>query len=177
MDKYYYLVSQLPFLVFDSESTMTLEIFREEAEKWLTRRDLQILSRVHWKDVSGPQKGPRLWRQYQAFEKQFRNELGMWRRLRKDNQEYRPQIFSLSLVKEGNPLDVEKKLLQARWQYLEELEKEHDFDLSFLISYYLKLQILNHLNQFNKEEGMEIFENLIVVEPDVVFLKNETKSE
>ena len=61
------------------------------------------------------------------------------------------------MLKEGNPLDVEKKLLQLRWHFIDELEFGHYSDVDFFILYYLKLQILQRLWQFDKERGKEKF--------------------
>ena len=38
MDKYIYLVAQLPALVFDKPSYMTSARFLEEADKWMGRQ-------------------------------------------------------------------------------------------------------------------------------------------
>ena len=63
-------------------------------------------------------------------------------------------------MKEGNPLDVEKKLLRIRWELLEAEEAEHHFDLGYLILYYLKLQILDKLSVFDQDAGMETYNTL-----------------
>ena len=160
MDKYYYIVSQLPMLFFDKETYMTIDYLIEEAQKWLSPADFDILSRVDMNDISIDKKGPKLWQQYKEYEFQFRDELALWRKSLKIGQEFKPISFPLSLVKEGNPLEVERKLLKRRWDFIEALEQDHHFDLEFLIFYYLKLQILHRLSIFNKEKGMEIFQNI-----------------
>lgn len=157
MDKYYYLISQLPALFFDREMPITLDRFLEEAEKWLSGKDFRTLHRIKWKTERDPEKGPKLWRHYQVFEQRFQHELAQWRQYRKEGQEYRSQLFPPTLVREGNPLEIEKKLLYFRWQVLDELERDHHFDLSSCISYYIKLQMLNRLSIFNRDKGMEKF--------------------
>ncbi len=160
MDKYYYIVSQLPMLFFDKETFMTIEYFLQESAKWLSSKDYEVLSRIDINDISLEKMGPKLWLQYREFEYEFRNDLALWRKSSQVGQEYKPNSFALTLVKEGNPLEVEKRLLKRRWDFIEALEQGHHFDLEFIILYYLKLQILQRLFQFNKEKGMITFQNI-----------------
>jgi hypothetical protein len=65
------------------------------------------------------------------------------------------------LVKDGNPLDIELKLIKYRWDWLEEREFGHYSDLDFFLLYYLKLQLLQRVATFKQEVGQEAFEALI----------------
>jgi hypothetical protein len=67
----------------------------------------------------------------------------------------------MQLIKDGNPLDIELKLMKYRWDWLEEREFGHYSDLDFFILYYLKLQLLQRVASFKKELGEEAFEKLI----------------
>ena len=160
MDKYYYIVSQLPMLFFDKETFMTIEYFLQESAKWLSSKDYEVLSQVNINDISLKKMGPKVWLQYSEVEYEFRNDLALWRKSLRVGQEYKPNSFPPSLVKEGNPLEVERRLLKRRWDFIEALEQDHHFDLEFIILYYLKLQILQRLFQFNKEKGMITFQDI-----------------
>ena len=160
MDKYYYMVAQLPALFFDKEAAIDIPTFLEEAQKWLTKRDYQRLSKINLYETAQNGKRLKLWQQYILFELQFRTELAGWRQAHIEGQEYKPSHFALSMVKEGNPLEIEKKLLHHRWQWIDSQEQGHHFDLDFLILYYLKLQILQKLSVFNKEKGLEKFREI-----------------
>lgn len=159
MDKYYYLVSQLPVLFFDRDNPMRLDTFLEEAAKWLSPKDYSVLTSVH---LSGetPKKVPSVFAHFLETNREFKRELALWRQSKREGWEYKPQSFPLSLVKEGNPLEVEKKLLKQSWMILDEQEKDHHFDLGILILYYLKLQILEKLAIFEEEKGMEHFQKM-----------------
>ena len=159
MDKYFYLVAQLPVLVFDKPSYMTADRFLEEADKWMRRRDFNRLKSVHLMDPVVDRKQSPVIRRVQAFEHSLRHDLSQWRLARKKNQEYKP-FFPLSVVREGNPLEIEKKLLRLRWQMIESLEQDHHFDLELLTLYYLKLQIQSKLTEYNKEKGMDSFQQI-----------------
>ena len=162
MDKYYYLISQLPTLFFDREAGMTLDAFFAEARKWLTARDLQRLQQVDMNDT-GLARDPGVLGNYKRFEDALRRDLAGWRRARAGATEYSLPPHLNAIVKEGNPLDIEKKLLRLRWQFIEEMEREHHFDLAFLILYVLKLQILTRLSIFDEEKGLSAFKKICEV--------------
>jgi hypothetical protein len=160
MDKYYYLVAQLPTLVFDRDNPITTATFLEEAEKWLSKSDLKALKSIQLFGDRSKSDGAKVWKSYLAFETRFREEIGLWRQSRREGQEYKPETFQPALVKDNNPLEAEKKLLRARWNVIEAEEPEHHFDLGFLILYYLKLQILDKLSVFDHDMGMEKFKTI-----------------
>jgi len=164
MDKYYYVVAQLPLLFFDKESTMTTPMFLEETEKWLSRGDYATLRQAHFDDVNLTGQKNGLLQRYISREAQFRSELAAWRRAMRDGLDYKPESFSPSLVKDGNPLEVELALLKRRWDYIEQIEPDHHFDLEFLILYFFKLQILEQAALYNKEKGLEVFKKISKVE-------------
>lgn len=164
MDRYYYLTSQLPVLIFDKESYLDTDSFLEKASLWMSKRHYKRLSHLSLFNPDFEIKKPRLWQNIIEFEKVFRNEIAEWRKAHRTGQDIKPQHFPLSLVKEGNPLEIEKKLLYWRWQFLNELEKEHHFDFEFLIIYFLKLQILKKLSLYDQQKGMDIFKSMENVE-------------
>jgi hypothetical protein len=162
MDKHYYLISQLPMLFFGQKPTISVDRFLEESEKWLSRGEYNLLIRVNITDEVIYKHDPSCLRKYKLSESRFRKELAEWRKSRKSGQEYKPAGFSLSLVKEGNPLEIEKKLLHMRWKRVEEIEWGHDFDLTFVICYYLKLQLLEKYFEFDKEKGLRILRQIVL---------------
>ncbi len=159
MDKYYYLTAQLPMLFFDHSPEITIDSFLEEAGKWMSPSDFSLLEKTHLLDTTTREPTTQLVRNYQTFEKQFLEDLVQLRKARRNHQEYKPS-FPSALVKEGNPLEIERKLLHHRWNFIEELSIGHHFDLDVLSAYYLQLQILHILSLFNKEKGMKIFQTL-----------------
>jgi len=164
MDKYYYFVSQLPMLSFDKETYITIDGFLQEAKKWLSQNDYITLSAVNIADVSLEKNNKKVLKEYKQFEFQLRTDILQWREALQSGQEHKPNLFPVSIVKDGNPLEVEKKLLLLRWDFIDEIEREHHFDLGYLIIYYLKLQILYKLVSFDKEQGLKTFQNICEVE-------------
>ncbi len=163
MDKYYYIISLLPTLVFDKPPDITVDYFMTEAEKWASGRDFHLLASLDLGDVDVHPSDPKSLKEIKATELAIRNDLVAWRREKRAGREHKPTAFSLSLVKEGNPLLIEKNLLRLRWDYLSERELEHHFDLEALIFYRLKLQILKRLAQFDKEKGLEKYKSMYKV--------------
>ena len=157
MDKYYYLVSQLPALEFAESSQGKREYFLEQAQQWLSSRDFLILSSIDINDLSIKEEDFYIEEDYKRFEIRLRKELAQWRKSVKIGHEEHRWMFPMALVKEGTPLDIEKKLMKFRWGFISESEKEHFFDLQYLIFYFLKIQILERLDIFNKEKGKEVF--------------------
>ena len=164
MDKYYYVVAQLPLLSFDKEPAITIDYFLEEAEKWLSSRDYAILSQARYDSTDVALNKPKLLKEYVQQEAKFRTELAAWQKKKKEGTDYKPKSFPIALVKEGNPLEVERALLKRRWDMMTQVEPDHHFDLESLILYFFKLQILEKLSLYNKVKGLEIFQKISKVE-------------
>lgn len=164
MDKYYYFVSQLPVLYFEREAPLDSDRYLHEAGKWLSPMDYSVLAAVNMQEVDRTGVRNKVLRDYQKFEFSLRDDIARWRSGQKSGGEYKPAMFPASLIKEGNPLQIEVKLLRVRWNYIDEVERDHHFDLEFLVLYFLKLQILQKLTTFNKERGLQTFKNLCEVE-------------
>ena len=160
MDKYIYFAAEMPALKWGSEQFLPKEDFLEEAEKWMSDADYTVLSKTIADDyeVRDP-KG--IYAQFILFEKELRTELAAYRSALKENYEYKFTHMPAQLVKDGNPLDIELKLLKYRWDWLEEREFGHYSDLDFFLLYYLKLQILHRVATFKRDVGEEVFEELI----------------
>ena len=163
MDKYYYFVSQLPTLTFGNEPEITIDYFLNEAQKWVSAKDLNILANVDINDFSYVKKTNKVLKKYKELESRLRTDIALWRDAERRDLDYKPQSFSASLIKEKNPLEVEIKFMEKRWSFIDEMEREHHFDLGFIILYYLKLQILRRYFTFNKEMGLQKFQTLYEV--------------
>ncbi|MBN1647418.1 MAG: DUF2764 family protein [Spirochaetales bacterium] len=61
----------------------------------------------------------------------------------------------------AHPAEAELILDKSRWEYLEELEQGHFFELDNLLAYYLKLQILERRFSMTEEKGRKEYEIII----------------
>lgn len=163
MAGYYYLGAQLPILFFEREPLISLEDFVAEAGKWLDGTDLRALDAAALDETDPAPGRPVVLERVLEFERDLRGDIEAYRRSVKAGQDYKPVHFPASLVKEGNPLEVEKKLLRLRWDLLSELEVGHFFDIEFVLIYRLKLQILRRLFLFDKPRGVQAFQQLCEV--------------
>ena len=164
MDRYYYLISQLPYLYFDKETYIDIDSFFEEAKKWMNVSDFACLKRVNINHTRPKKSDIAIQKTYKKFEYDLRSELEEFRKAKKESYTYKPQLFPESLIQENNPLEAEKELMRIRWEYIEELKPRHHFDLDFLVLYYLELQILARLEALDRELGMEKFKQYTEVE-------------
>lgn len=159
MDKYYYLLSQLPFLRFGGEAGLSREEFFYQSEKWLEQKDLNNLKQADISYANRSVPNLRVLKEYARFEEKIREEIGKYRAARKKQQEYQP-FKTKDILSEENPLKREIKLMSKQWIFIEEMEKDHVFDLSALALYFLKLQILWRMSSFDRETGIKEFARL-----------------
>lgn len=164
MDKYYYFASQLPLLEFGGKTYVTAEYFLAEAEKWLSAGDLLRLRLAGINDFEIKDDDSRPGREYKEFECSLREEIFSFREKNKAARAYKPSGLFSPDVLSGNPLEVEKKLLFLRWNFLGEKEEGHYFDLSFFVFYFLKIQILGRMAEFDKKKGTSVFDELCSIE-------------
>ena len=163
-NKYYYLVASLPSLKFSNEVPITVRRFLDECKKWLSPGDLKALLAANIRCAPGECDSTSLLAEWKDFEGKLRDDLARAREARKKKEEYRGFDNIKSIMNQESPLLMEKKLEKYRWDFLEEMKHEYFFDLSWLIIYYLQLQIIERLASFNKDEGERYFYELCEVD-------------
>ena len=160
MDKHYYLIAQLPALYFGKEPGMSIDHFLIEAEKWLNAGDFKTLCAIDLQSVTVNKNEPRDLKTFKKFEFALRSDIAAFREAQRKETEFKPSSFPVSAIKEGNPLDVELRFIEIRWQFLDEMEHEHHFDFTNVIIYFLKLLLLQRYFTFEKEKGLKKFQML-----------------
>ncbi len=170
MAQYYFTASSLPLLTIDSKPGISKEDFLSSCDLHMSDKDYNILinSSIQIPDNEEALHGvsSKCW----AWEKSLRNELV---KLRASNM----SLSADNYIKEGevvfgthriageafkieSPLDAENYLNAARLAYLESLTVGHYFDLTFLVVYYLKLQILERASFFDSEKGFDKYQTI-----------------
>jgi len=170
LSQYYYLVSTLTLLSYDSEYMASTEYFLEQCEKWLTAGDYLILKNVSISKFDFHKAGCALLDQWQLWEVNLRNELVKLRAQKKgiEGDAYLatiPEVLGTAeiareAVAQESPLTAEELLNRARWSFLDDLEVGRFFTIEKLIIYYLRLQILERKSLFNKEAGSEHYKSI-----------------
>ncbi|MDD3296290.1 MAG: DUF2764 family protein [Candidatus Omnitrophica bacterium] len=160
MDKHYYFIAQLPTLIFGQAPQIDRQYFLSEAEKWLSNKDFIFISQIHISDCEPSLRDNIYLRKYKEFELDLRQALVSFR---KKIQDYRLRGQLNEALSGSSPLEIEKKLLKLRWDFVDNLQTDNNFNLGYLTYYFLKLQILEKFFVFNKEKGRENFNSLCEV--------------
>lgn len=172
MAEYYYLLSSLPSLDFQVGPPLSYPELMDRSIPWLSQHDLVHFQSARIDIESVPEGRIRhpLVRCWCTFEHSLRHELVKIRaeRIGVPAEPYlREHVhkeaitvpFLRQLVEDPSPLKVELALLEARWLFLTDHELDHYFDLTALMIYSLKLQILERKGKFEAGMGRQILES------------------
>ncbi|MBW2028564.1 MAG: DUF2764 family protein [Deltaproteobacteria bacterium] len=169
MGEYYYIVSSLPYLSFQDSPPFSHEEFLEGCDLWLSNQERAQLG-LGLLDVERiPQDliANDLLLRWVSYENTLRNELVRHRarNLGIGEEKYmreRPglEVGAAEEVHKALQLpslrEKEIALLEIRWDFLSDMEPGHYFDLTALIIYGLKLQILERMQSFSEEKGRQL---------------------
>ena len=169
-NQYYYTVSSLPMLMWDSDKFMTESEFLYACESTVAEKDFETLKASLLIPVQGAAVTNPVLKSWYDWENTLRSELVKLRAAKKgtDAEKYISDNpgeagvvdIAREAFNQGSPLDAEKVLDQARWDYLDMLEAGHMFDIGKLIIYYLKLQLLNRRALISKDKGQQEYEKI-----------------
>ncbi|MFH1310520.1 MAG: DUF2764 family protein [Candidatus Omnitrophota bacterium] len=160
---YYYLVAALPYLKFEEKPPINKTEFISECEKWLSPGHMRNLLTV---DVSGQEIVRRetpLTLKWKVFDEDLRKIITKARWSKKTGASFKVPEKIQTVIEQATPLLVEMKFERIRWDFLEGESSKYCFDINWIILYFLKLQILNRIAIFNKDEGEKFFYNLCEV--------------
>jgi len=167
LSNYYYVVASLPMLNYDKPAAITVEYFLDFCSGQLKPLDYVLLKGADFFIPSQASIQAKVYQQYHAWEVALRNELVRLRAFKKEQDAVPylragPEIIRLRILarrafEESSPLQAEALLNRARWDYLEELEAGHFFDIQKIVIYYLKLQLLKRKAHFQDEPGKESY--------------------
>lgn len=169
MTQYYYLLSSLPSLLFDSDITLDSASFLSYAKDWLGEEAYTLLESAKLVPLKDYEASYGLLKQWYSWECGLRNDLAKARaaknhtdpelHVRKDSdgQTYFSESSAFELIRQAlanqNPKDAEFLLLKGRWDFLESLELGHYFDLDKVLIYYLKLQLAERKKTLDLANG------------------------
>jgi hypothetical protein len=163
---YYYLVATLPMLRYDGSAPFGCDTFLELCKGKVSDSDYDIISKALANDPSNHL----FLKKWQTFSQMVKQELNdqRSRKLSLSSAKYHnagPKEYAITdavrlAVGNDNPLEAEMDLMLLFWKYLEELATLHTFDLEGLLSYALKLQLLERKGLFTREDGNAEFKRL-----------------
>lgn len=167
---YFYLVSTLPALELQEKAPFSTSGFIERCRPWLAEKDMDTIISAQLKEpFSGVHTCDTLIK-WVDFERNLRNVLVRIRarNLKLEENHYLrypndPEQYTLTraeeIAQEDSPYDAEKELIKLRWDFLDNFETIHHFDINYLVIYYLKLQLAERLSKFDKQTGSEYFKS------------------
>ena len=164
MGQYYYAVSSLPHLYYDSETFPSDEVFLTLCAENLSKSDLRAVMNADKTDGTYP--GSALIEKWREWNLSLRADLATLQAQRQGRSadEYQ-RIERVSGTEElardafntESPLAAEDVIERGRWAELDELEVGHFFDVGKLIVYRLKISILERKAMFDLNAGLENF--------------------
>ncbi|MDR1507538.1 MAG: DUF2764 domain-containing protein [Treponema sp.] len=180
MASYYYLASQLPYLVFGQEPPLSAAAFRRLAENFLKDEDRAQIDRcvlaVPSEPLSllppapGEQKPPssEFVKGWLEWERALRLNLARFRapRLKRESAADAPDYpadavqAAKTASSMDSPLEAEIFLDKARWDAIERLRGLDEVGSNMVFAYLLKLLLMERRSSFKTEEGFMEYKTL-----------------
>lgn len=169
IDPTYYVIPSLPPLERNTRPPLSMPDFRAACHPLLSDVEREQLDAASLFQQQPADAGIPVLRQWYNREHAIRNELARLRAQRRQKDPFpylrptEPDPHAAEIAEEvfaiDSPLDAESRLDDYRWAYLEQLEFDHDFNLTCLIIYSLKLQILQRRANFDAAAGQAWLNN------------------
>lgn len=167
MAQYYYLMATLPGILPGAPASITYGEFRENAERFLNRRDLSVLEKLSLEPPRIPEKtGSDFLDRFYLKERGLRLALERVRasRLKREinvsgiedaiiNEAAEAANAARTASTFDDPLEAERFLDKARASYVSELLGTHSFDSEAVFAYALMLLLHEREARFNTEAG------------------------
>jgi len=163
---YYYLVATLPSLRYDGTLPFTTDAFLALCKDQVSNAHYLLLEQA----VEGVASMHHFLSRYQHFADMVKKELTEARSkklslsdpaYRNDGEkEARISDIVRQALASDDVLQAEMLLIKLHWNYLDELSALHTFDIEGLLSYALKLKMLQRKSLFTREEGNAEFKRL-----------------
>ena len=172
MGQYYYLVPQLPYLVFGQTPPMSPEAFRDMAISLMDEQDAALLDllglglKPPLDDASSGSEFIDKWREWERI---LRLNLVKHRsgKLKREAPSAEPPVIpsdaasAAAKAVQESPLDGEVTIDKARWNAIDNLVAGSGlFDRDVVFAYMLKLIILNRQALFQTERGFSEYKSL-----------------
>ncbi|MDR1574930.1 MAG: DUF2764 domain-containing protein [Treponema sp.] len=184
MGSYYYLASQLPYLIYGQAPPMSSAAFRDLAKPLLSGHDSALLDLVNldpqpqkagdespsYADAV-PASGSDFIDRWREWERSLRLNVARHRSIKTKREgaaPVEPPIYPAdaaaaavkAVVATESPLEAEILIDKARWNAIEYLQGIDYFDRSAIYAYLLKLMILERRASFKTEEGFAEYKSL-----------------
>ncbi|MDD2689695.1 MAG: DUF2764 family protein [Candidatus Omnitrophica bacterium] len=168
---YTYLIASLPALHFENKPPFSFANFISLCQQFVSVEDFKVLQEVslqpEWKE-----QVHQTIQKWQHFDTALRNELVKLRAAHlhiSPTKFLRPDFLAQSEIthnatvafRNPRPLEAERILDKARWDFLEEIAFGHYFDLDYLVIYAYKLSILEKWERVNSSDSRKLIEEVL----------------
>ena len=170
MGSYYYLIAQLPYLVYGTKPPMSSENFKAMVGTLLDDNDAKMMRYLSFDGVfSNDSCECAFIDNWRNWERALRLNLAKERalKLKKDipvtDIPFFPQeaaVAASKAVDEKSPLDGEVLLDKARWNAIDAIAGNEYYSINGVYAYYLKLLLLERRQVFNAEKGFAEYKTL-----------------
>ena len=171
MRSYFYLMAQLPYLIYEQKPPMNSVTFKVLAQYFLDETDAAFMENLSLNPVfSGSNSGCDFIDNWKDWEHALKLNLAKERaiKLKRENLiSQEPPFFPLEAaaaaskaVEEHSPLEGEIVLDKARWIAIDSLAGNDTFNRNSVYAYFLKLLLLERRQSFNVEKGFAEYKSL-----------------
>ena len=181
MGSYYYLVSQLPYLIYGQKPPMSPESFRKMAGPLMSARDAELLNLVSlcpaplksedFSSLKIASSGSDFIDNWRKWEWVLRLNLAKHRFVKinrggtamEEPPSFPPDVLAVvsrAMTIEESPLEAELFLDKARWNAIEVFQGNNYFDRNIIYAYLLKLMLLERYASFQPETGFSEYKSL-----------------
>lgn len=181
MGSYYYLMAQLPCIIYEQKPPMSSESFRELALSFLTKEDCAILSSIPRTvyssdddvktELTVTSTGCAFIDKWHEWERTLKLNMARERAIklkRAKTSIAEPPVIPAdaasaaikAVVGDGSPLKKEISLDKARWTTIEILAGNDYFHRNNVFAYYLKLILLERRQLFKAEVGFAEYKSI-----------------
>lgn len=180
--EYYYLIAQLPFLVYEQKPPMSSVAFKALAKDLLNEKDAVLLEELVksidpaalGRGDEAPATGCNFIDNWRDWDRTLRLNLAKHRAvlLKRENANtsaaveapYVPQDAASAAAKavagELSPLEGEMLLDKARWNAVDTMAGVECFERNQVYAYFIKLLLLERREAFNAEKGFSEYKTL-----------------
>jgi len=164
---YYYLMAQLPYLIYEQKPPMPSSEFKDLAKSLMKPNDASLFDNLSL--TSQVKTDCDFITKWQKWDQILRLNLAKQRviKTKHDKTFTEPQLIHLDAaaaavkaVDETSPLEGEILLDKARWHAIEELAGTDYFHRNNVYAYYLKLLLIERRQAFNTEKGFTEYKSL-----------------
>jgi hypothetical protein len=172
---YYYLIAQLPYLIYEQKPPMSSAAFRELATTFLSGKDAKLLANL---SIDCPSEYTEKMRscgcsfidKWYEWERALRLNLAKHRAVTtKRDPAAIPSaaepmdaaaIAAKITADEHSPLEAEHLIDKARWNAIEAFVGINYFNRNYIFAYLLKILLLERHEVFNKDKGFSEYKSL-----------------